>query len=68
MFRRNREPKVTLTPMGRKLVAAGGLIALLLGIAVLPQSWARDAVAPLSIMLGLFWMGLAALARVAPSS
>ncbi len=43
-------------PLGRKVVAAAGLIALLLGIAVLPQSWAHDAFAPLAIMLGLFWI------------
>lgn len=63
MRHRNRGSKISLTARGRMLVAAAGLIVLLLGIAALPQSWARDAVAPLSIMLGLFWMGLAALAR-----
>ncbi len=68
MLHRNHEPKVTLTPRGRTLVAAAGLIALLLGIAILPQGWARDAVAPLTILLGLFWIGLATLARVAPGA
>lgn len=63
MLHKKSTGKITLTARGRLMVAVAGLVALLAGIAVLPQSWARDAVAPLSIMLGLFWMGLAAVAR-----
>lgn len=68
MVGRNRESRVTLTPMGRKIVAAAGLILLLLGIVVLPQGWARDGVAPVAILIGLFWIGLASLAKIQTSS